>query len=100
MSPRKKRGNPYSWQIKRLLEFADYEISEAELYEMYYEKTAQRIPFKVLNVMIYFLKDHYRRMPGSLVALYRVSHTSEGGFIPFVERFEKYYEVLQEKGCL
>jgi hypothetical protein len=50
--------------------------------------------------MIFFMKEQYRKMPGSLVALYRVSHTSDGGFIPFEERFEKYYEVLQEKGCL
>lgn len=100
MSARKKRGNPYSWQIKRLLEFADYEKEEAKLYELYFEKMAEKIPYKVLSVMVFFSKEHYRKKPGTLVALYRITHCEEGIYIPFVERFERYYEVLHERGCL
>jgi hypothetical protein len=100
MPAKKTRGRFGSWQIKRLLAFADYEIDECKLYEMFYEKTASTIPFKVLSVMVFFMKEHYLKRPGSLVALYRVAHQVEGECIPFVERYEKYYEVLQERGCL
>jgi hypothetical protein len=100
MAAKKTHGRLGSWQTKRLLAFADYEIGECKLYEMFYEKTTQAIPFKVLSVMIFFMKEHYRRRPGTLVALYRVAHQADGGYMPFVERYEKYYEALQERGCL
>lgn len=100
MVARKRRGNPCSWQIKRLLAFADHEAEESRIYEMYCEKTAREVPFKVLSVMIFFGKEQYRKRPGSLVALYRVAHPAEGDFIPFIERYERYYEVLRERGDL
>lgn len=97
---RKKKRNPYSWQIHRLLEFADHETEEARLYEMYFEKTAQRVSFQVLSVMIFFLKEHYRTRPGSLVTLYRLSLETDIKTAEFVKRYGKYYEALQERRFL
>lgn len=97
---KKRRRNPYSWQIHRLLEFADYETTESQIYEIFYEKTTQKVPYQILSVMIFFLKEQYRRMPGSLVTLYRISHSPDGEYIEFVKRYEKYYEALQERGFM
>lgn len=97
---RKRRGNPYSWQLHRLLEFADYETEESRIYEMFYEKTAQKVPFQVLSVMIFFLKELYRTKPGSLVTLYRVSRAPDVRSAEFMKRYEKYYEALQERGFM
>lgn len=100
MARKKKRGNPYSWQIGRLLEFAREELQESQLYEMYYERMDQKIPYRILSVMIFFLKEEYRCKPGSLVALYRSAHSQEGVYVVFEKRYEMYYVALQERGFL
>ena len=100
MTTRRRRRNPYSWQVERLLDFAQYELQESQFYEMCYEKTARKIPMKVLSVMIFFLKEHYRRKPGSLVTLYRSAHSEETICTDFEKRYEKYYAALQERGFL
>ena len=55
---------------------------------------------KVLSVMIFFLKEQYRRKPGSLVTLYRSAHSEETVCTDFEKRYEKYYVALQERGFL
>lgn len=97
MGKRKKRARSWGWQAKRLLEFAQYERDEAQFYEGYYEKTTQKVPMRILSVMVFFLKEEYRSKPGSLITVYRVNREQEG-FCPFDVRFEKYYQALQERG--
>lgn len=99
MSTKRKRRNPYSWQLARLRDFAEQEQEDARFFELCCEKTARSIPFRVLSVMIFILKDEYARKPGSLVTLYRVAHSGEL-ITDFVKRYEKYYEVLSERGYL
>ncbi len=100
MTVRRRRRNPYSWQIERLKAFAYKEQEDCRFYEMCYEKMARKFPYKVLSVMIFFLKDEYARKPGSLVTLYRVSHSGETQCTDFEKRYEKYYYALQERGFL
>ena len=100
MAARKTRGRLGSWQTKRLLAFADYEISECKLYEMFYEKTAHAIPFKILSVMVFLMKEQYWNKPGSLITLYRASKGSETPLIDFFERYERYYSILVKEGYL
>jgi hypothetical protein len=100
MAARKTRGRLGSWQTKRLLAFADYEIGECKLYEMFYAKTGREIPFKVLSVMIFFMKEQYLRKPGSLVSLYRTTKGIDAPIIDFCERYERYNMVLMDEGYL
>ena len=86
------------WQIQRLLDFVDYEIAECEFYELCAEKLSQKIPLLILEVILFFQKEQYRKKPGSLVSLYRTSREEGSPYIDFVIRYERYYKVLQEKG--
>jgi len=94
---KKKRRNPYSWQVERLRAFAEHEREEAELYEMYYEKIGERIPLKVLEVMLFFLSDEWKKKPGSLVTVYRCSREEGVREKPFLERFDAYQHALRER---
>lgn len=94
---KRKRRNPYSWQVERLKEFAEHEREEAELYEMYYEKIGERIPLKVLEVMLFFLSAEWKKKPGSLVTVYRCSREEGVREKPFLERFEAYQRALRER---
>ena len=89
-----------SWQTMRLLEFAENEVAEAEFYEIVYEKLANKIPMKVLTVMVFFLKEQYRNKPGSLVTLYRTAFSGDAYCTDFEKRYALYYEALQEHGYL
>lgn len=90
----------YSWQKERLKRFIEYEREESRFYELYYEKTAQKIPFKILSVMLFIQKDEFTRKPGSLITLYRISLSEEVPAGDFVKRYECFYTALQERGFL
>lgn len=97
MSARRRRKTG-SWQIQRLADFARKEREESDLYEMYFEKIQQRIPFRVITVISFFQKENYTRKPGSLVALYRVSEGTGSPITDFLKRYEAYYLALERGG--
>lgn len=97
MSAKRKRRNPYSWQIKRLADFIRTETDEARFYEVAYEKMARKIPFKVLTVMIFFINREYVKKPGSILTLFRTMNAIDPSSMGFETRFARYYEALQER---
>ena len=97
---RRRRRKPNSWQIKRLNEFALFEQEEAKLYENHFERTSQKFSFKVLSVILFFLKEEFLRKPGSLIALFRIAKQGNSYCKDFCKRFERYYDVLQELNFL
>jgi hypothetical protein len=100
MTVRRRRRNPYSWQVSRLKAFVQKEQEDCRFYEMCYEKMARQFPFKVLSVMVFILKDEYAKKPGSLVTLYREAYAGDGPCGDFEKRYEKYYHALKERGFL
>ena len=100
MSVQKRRRNPYSWQQERLYRFIEHEREESNFYEIYYEKTEQKIPFKILSVMLFIQKDEFTRKPGSLITLYRISLSADVPAGDFMKRYEYFYSALQERGFL
>ena len=100
MAVKSSIGVSCGWQIQRLLEFAAYEVAECDFYEMCCEKLSQKIPLRILEVILFFEKEMYRKEPGSLVSLYRTSREEGSPYIDFVIRYERYYSVLQERGFL
>lgn len=100
MKAKRKRRRSCGWQLGRLMAFAQSEREDSRFYELGYEKTARNIPFKVLTVMLFFLKEEYARKPGSLVTLYRVAHGDGCPCPDFEKRYEAYYCALQERGYL
>ena len=100
MTVRRRRRNPYSWQVSRLKAFVRKEQEDCRFYEMCYEKMARQFSFKVLSAMVFIQKDLYAKKPGALVTLYRAAHSGDGPCVDFEKRYEKYYHVLKERGYL